>query len=77
VGSGEYPQEVLAIARDLAGYAGTDATAAVEALLLARAVARSERNWSAADAVRDGLAALGLTIEDTQSGSRVVYRAGA
>jgi len=76
-GRGEYPPEVLEIARDLAGYVGTDTEAAVEALLSARAVARTERNWPAADAVRDGIAALGFAIEDTPSGSRVVYRSGS
>jgi len=75
-GGGEYPPEVLQIARDLAGYTGSDTKAAVDALLSARAVARSERNWAAADAVRDGLAGLGFAIEDTPSGARVVYRAG-
>lgn len=70
----EYPPLVLEIARDLAGYEGNDTRAAVEALLAARTVARNERNWAAADAVRDGLASLGLAIEDTAAGSRVVHR---
>lgn len=70
----QYPLEVLDLARDFAGYGGSDPGAAVEALLTARAVARSERNWAAADGVRDGLAALGFAIEDTPSGARVSYR---
>ncbi|MHB1017252.1 MAG: cysteine--tRNA ligase [Coriobacteriia bacterium] len=70
----EYPAAVLDLARDYAGYVGLDQRAAVEALLAARAVARSERNWSAADGVRDGLATLGFTIEDTPAGARVSYR---
>jgi cysteinyl-tRNA synthetase len=74
-GQAEYPPEVVAIARDLAGYAGSDPSAAVDALLAARSVARSERNWSAADVVRDSLARLGFAIEDTADGARVVYRA--
>lgn len=73
VSAGEYPVDVLPMARDLAGYGGSDARAAVDALLAARAVARTERNWAAADAVRDGLARLGFTIEDTASGARVVF----
>ncbi|MEA5075056.1 MAG: cysteine--tRNA ligase [Coriobacteriia bacterium] len=73
-GGSQYPSEVLGLARDFAGYEGSDANAAVEALLAARAVARSERNWAAADGVRDGLAALGFVIEDTASGARVSYR---
>ncbi|MBN2248407.1 MAG: cysteine--tRNA ligase [Coriobacteriia bacterium] len=73
-GASQYPPAVLDLARDYAGYDGTDARAAVEALLAARAAARSERNWAAADGVRDGLAALGFIIEDTPSGARVSYR---
>ena len=76
-GSAEsYPSDVLDLARDLAGYDGTDTKAAVAALLSARSVARSERNWPAADAVRDGLAHLGFVIEDTSSGARVLFRPG-
>lgn len=74
--SGDYPAAVLELARDLAGYVGTDTRAAVDALLAARSVARTERNWAAADAVRDGLGALGFTIEDTPQGARVAYKAG-
>lgn len=70
----EYPAAVLGLARDLAGYDGPDSRAAVDALLAARSVARTERNWAAADAVRDGLGSLGFIIEDTPQGARVVYR---
>ena len=73
--AGEYPPEVLDLARDLAGYAGRDTRAAVEALLAARAVARTDRNWAMADVVRDGLASLGLAVEDTPGGPRVIFRA--
>ncbi|MDO8848187.1 MAG: cysteine--tRNA ligase [Coriobacteriia bacterium] len=69
----EYPPDVLELARDLAGYAGPDTRTAVDSLLAARSAARIERNWGAADAVRDGLARLGFTIEDTPSGARVVF----
>lgn len=68
-----YPDKVLPLARDLAGYTGKDTRAAVAALLAARSAARTERNWAAADAVRDGLAQLGFTIEDTASGARVLF----
>jgi len=73
----EYPVDVLGLARDLAGYEGSDTRAAVDALLAARVVARTERNWAAADGVRDGLAHLGFTIEDTPAGARVSFRSGA
>ncbi len=71
-----YPQEVVTLAAELSGYEGSDPEEAVEALLAARAVARSEKNWAAADAVRDGLKELGFTIEDTPRGARVEYVAG-
>jgi cysteinyl-tRNA synthetase len=72
--SDAYPPAVLDLARDFAGYDGTDTQQAVSALLAARSAARSERNWAAADGIRDGLADLGFTIEDTPSGARVSYR---
>lgn len=68
-----YPEEVLVLARGLAGYDGRDTEEAVEALLVARGVARTERNWGLADAVRDGLNRLGFVIEDTPQGARVIY----
>ena len=69
----DYPPEVLDLARDLAGYTGRDPAAAVNGLLATREVARTERNWGLADAVRDGLMRLGFTIEDTPQGARVTY----
>ena len=69
----EWPAEVCELAAETCGYAGTDPHAAAEALLEARAQARAEKNWALADAVRDGLAALGFTIEDTANGARVSY----
>jgi len=71
--SAGYPEEVVELASTLAGYAGSDPEEAVDALLAARAVARSERNWAAADAVRDGLQDLGFAIDDTPGGARVTY----
>lgn len=73
-GTAELPEEVLALGVELAGYAGSDREAAVEALLKTRAVARTDKNWGLADSVRDGLGRLGLAIEDTPSGSRVVRK---
>lgn len=68
-----YPQEVVALAADIASYGGSDATAAVEALLAARTEARASKDWARADAVRDGLCGLGFVIEDTPQGARVTY----
>ena len=65
--------EVVGLAADLAGYEGDDPEIAVARLLEARATARAEKRWAVADSVRDGLAALGFTIEDTPQGARVSY----
>ena len=45
----------------------------MDALLTARAEARAAKDWPRADAVRDGLAGLGFTVEDTPQGARVSY----
>ena len=68
-----YPAEVVALAADIAGYEGSDAAEAVDALLAARADARAAKDWARADAVRDGLCSLGFVIEDTPQGARVTY----
>ncbi|MEG2982416.1 MAG: cysteine--tRNA ligase [Raoultibacter sp.] len=68
----KYPREVVTLAHDLAGYPGANETQAVEALLACREQARKNKDWALADKVRDGLAALGLVIEDTPQGPRIV-----
>lgn len=72
-GETDYPVEVVALAADVAGYGGADPMEAVEALIEARALARTEKNWAKADAVRDGLVGLGFIIEDTPQGAKVTY----
>lgn len=67
-----YPAGVRDLAAELAGYAGDDVTEAMDVLLELRASARTEKNWGLADAIRDGLAAYGVTVEDTAQGPRVV-----
>lgn len=69
----EYPDDVLVLAHNLANFNDTDKQAAVQALLDVRACARKEKNWACADAVRDGLSALGFVIEDTAQGARVSF----
>lgn len=69
----DWPVEVVELAANTCDYAGDDPHEAAQALLDARAQARAEKNWALADAVRDGLAELGFTIEDTQNGARVNY----
>lgn len=70
----EYPAEVIDLAREVAGFEGDDAAAAVDALLEARAAARKAKDWGTADAIRDGLTGLGLVIEDTPQGAKVSYK---
>jgi cysteinyl-tRNA synthetase len=41
----------------------------VEALIAKRAQARADKDYAAADAARDELTALGVTIEDTADGT--------
>jgi len=65
------PEGLVPLARELAGYDGADPAGAVDAILDARAKARAEKDWARADAVRDGLAALGIRIEDTAAGARI------
>jgi cysteinyl-tRNA synthetase len=67
----ELPHELVTLAAEQAGYAGDDADEAAKALLAARAAARAEKDWARADAIRDGISALGLVMEDTAAGTRL------
>ena len=71
----ELPHELVDLARDQAGYEGDSAEEAADALLAARQEARAQKNWAVADAIRDGIAALGLVVEDTAAGARVHRKA--
>jgi cysteinyl-tRNA synthetase len=77
IGEGEkaaYPPAVFELARDVAGYSGSEAQGAVDSLLATRAAARTEKNYELADVVRGGLQRLGFVIEDTPQGARVIYK---
>jgi cysteinyl-tRNA synthetase len=59
--------------RSLAAELGIDDAAgedAVKALIDLRAAARGERDWAKADEIRDGLAEIGIILEDTSDGVR-------
>ena len=43
----------------------------IELILNIRQSARAKKDWATADAIRDGLKAIGLTIEDTPDGARI------
>ena len=65
------PAELLVLAAEQAGYEGDDVDAAADALVAARAEARAAKDWGRADAIRDGISALGLVVEDTAAGTRI------
>ncbi len=66
-----YPAEFMALAAEVAGYAGDDGEEAATALIEARSRARAEKNWAVADDIRDRLAALGFSLKDTPQGCRL------
>ncbi|WP_322151985.1 cysteine--tRNA ligase [Paratractidigestivibacter sp.] len=71
----ELPHELVDLARENAGYEGDSADEAAEALLAARQEARAAKDWGRADAIRDGITALGLVVEDTAAGARLHKKA--
>lgn len=52
------------------GVDGPDPDAILDRLLEARSMARRARDWARADAIRNGLAAIGILVEDSADGSR-------
>lgn len=71
----DLPEELVALAAQVAAYEGASADEAAEALLAARQEARSQKNWAVADQIRDGIVELGLLIEDTAAGARLKRKA--
>ena len=49
----------------------SESFAAAKVLLEARQAARAQKNWAGADAIRNGITALGLVVEDTATGARL------
>ena len=58
-------------AAEPAGSDGTDAAldALVREMIAQRARARADKDWAAADRIRDAIAAAGITLEDTPAGT--------
>ena len=67
----ELPLGLLGVAAGLVAYTGDDVDEAAAKILEARAEARAAKDWDLADAIRDQLKDLGLTIEDTAAGTRI------
>ena len=44
----------------------------IQALIDERQAARKEKNWAKADAIRDQLAAMGITLKDTPQGVQII-----
>ena len=66
------PLGLVDLAASLASYTGSAAADALETLLVARASSRAAKDWATADAIRKGLGALGITVEDTAQGPRII-----
>ena len=70
----DWPDELLDLAAEMGAYEGTDKEAAAAALIEARAQARAAKDYGRADAIRNGLTALGFAIEDTPQGARLKFQ---
>ncbi len=66
----EIAEQVDELLRSLAVSPGATPEESMDRLLSERDQARSRREWERADAVRDGLAALDIVVEDTPHGAR-------
>ena len=65
--------DLLAVVGPFAGQFGITGDSVDEImndLLTLRATARDERDWTTADAIRDGFAEIGVVVEDTVDGAR-------
>ena len=61
--------QVAALAVSVGLDAVGDAASLVTALIVFRVRARADRDWEAADAIRDGLATAGIEVRDTADGA--------
>ncbi len=70
----ELPDGILKLAHEVCGYDGDDKEDAASIILAAREEARAQKQWDIADAIRDGIGALNLVIEDTAQGPRLLEK---
>ena len=68
-GIGDLAPQIVLMGEEL-GASGDSPEATVEALLQLRQEARESGDYAMADAVRDGLVAMGIQVEDTADGAR-------
>ena len=71
-GIGEEPADVTDVDREVASLAALFGAGSngIDGLLAVRDRAREQRDWATSDAIRDGLATLGIVVEDAADGSR-------
>ena len=62
--------EIIALAEQVGVDASEGPELTLDALLARRATARAERDFGTSDAIRDGLADIGIVVEDTADGAR-------
>lgn len=67
----ELPAEIIDLAQKVTQQSASSCEEAARLLIMARAEARSNKDWARADAIRDGIAELGLMLEDTANGTRI------
>ena len=70
VGLADVASDIASLAGDVGLEPGENIEKLLEALLERRADARAERDFATSDAIRDGLAAIGVLVEDTADGAR-------
>ena len=70
----DLPDGILELASECCGYEGSDKQEAASVILTAREEARAQKQWDIADAIRDGISALNLVIEDTAQGPRLLEK---
>ncbi|NNK92576.1 MAG: cysteine--tRNA ligase, partial [Acidimicrobiia bacterium] len=70
VGLGDVADGLVELAGAYGIEAGSGDEDLVDALVAARQSAKTAKEWDTADAIRDGLAALGVVVEDTPDGAR-------
>lgn len=79
--SAAFLTEILGVLEELAGVLGilsqereVEVSDEVKALVEARTAARAEKDWAKADKIRDELSAMGVIVEDTKDGPKILIK---